>query len=510
MKVHIFPHFEGEDKGDGGVRRVIEGQLASLPAHGIEVVGPDGAGAADVLAFHIAIPPTYLLRYPDKPIVVQCHGLYWAEYEWENWAIRANVDVMAAIRVADIVTAPSEWVAESIRRHTCRDVRVVPHGIDASQWERQPLSDQALEALVHDEAAARAIMAGEPFVLWNKTRPDPVCDPEPMNILAGLMPGIRFVSTFGRADLNVTITDRQPFEVARNFVCAAGVYLCTTRETFGVGTLEALAAGVPVVGWRWGGQADIIEHGVDGWLADPGDFPGLVKGIRWALEHRDALAPACRAKAERYTWDAAAAMYADIYREAFAKRGTVAGLLVTEQQQPEHAIIVHPRVSIVVTAYELDRYLPDCLDSVAAQTAGDWECIVVDDASPDRCGEIAEQYAARDPRFRVIHNETNLYQAGARNAGIAEARGRYILPLDADDMIRPETVEVLAGELDRQRSIAVAYGNVFFVDEDGSTPTIYGSDQTPGHSGWPIEFRHDWQLQPPNERSGGRPPNLLP
>ncbi|KKN01593.1 hypothetical protein LCGC14_1126130, partial [marine sediment metagenome] len=130
----------------------------------------------------------------------------------------------------------------------------------------------------------------------------------------------------------------------------------------------------------------------------------------------------------------------------------------------------------------------------------DWECIVVDDASPDRCGEIAEEYAARDSRFRVIHNETNRYLAGARNVGIAAARGRYILPLDADDMIATRTVETLAAELDRDRELHIAYGNVRFVEEDGATPTDYHvAGQSPGHSGWPMEFNLDRNLDGPGQ-----------
>lgn len=522
-KVHIWPAFAGEDLGDGGIRRVWEGQVGSVSQHGIEVVAE--AAGADVLACHIEVPTPYVLRFPEKAIVAHCHGLYWAEYEWENWAIAANAKVMEAIRLADIVTAPSEWVAEAIRRHTVRDVRVVPHGVDAAAWtHRDKITDAVLAVLAGaDENAARLILDGAPYVLWNKNRPDAVCDPVPVQMLAGRLPDVQFVSTFGEKAANLTITGRQPFAVAREFVECAGVYLCITRETFGVGTLEALAAGVPVVGWAWGGQVDIIEHGVDGWLAAPGDFDGLVEGIRWALANRAELAPACRAKAAQYSWDRAGAMYAAIYEEAAGLRVRGGRIEVRATGGPTYSANVqdvidqkeewlqHPRVSVIVTAYKLARYLPDTLDSVAAQTARDWECIVVDDASPDECGAIAESYAERDPRFRVIHNATNQYLAGARNTAIAQARGAYVIPLDADDMLKPETLEVLAGELDRQRAIDVAYGGVLFVNEDGRTPTDYGVPGVDvGHSRWPVEFRHEWQLMPPAEQSGGRPPNLLP
>ena len=93
-------------------------------------------------------------------------------------------------------------------------------------------------------------------------------------------------------------------------------------------------------------------------------------------------------------------------------------------------------------------------------------------------------YAKEYPdKFRVIHNKENQYLSGARNTGIAEARGRFILPLDADDMITPETVQVLADALAAERDIHIAYGNVLFVEEDGKMLSRYGAPYDPGHSG---------------------------
>ncbi|MDE5957536.1 MAG: glycosyltransferase, partial [Muribaculaceae bacterium] len=69
-------------------------------------------------------------------------------------------------------------------------------------------------------------------------------------------------------------------------------------------------------------------------------------------------------------------------------------------------MIQTPKISIIVPIYKVERYLPECLDSIIRQTFTDWECILVDDGSPDNCGKICDEYAARDPRFRVIH-QTN-------------------------------------------------------------------------------------------------------
>lgn len=93
-----------------------------------------------------------------------------------------------------------------------------------------------------------------------------------------------------------------------------------------------------------------------------------------------------------------------------------------------------PEISIIVPVYKVGRYLRQCLDSIQAQTFTDWEAILVDDGSPDDCGAICEEYASRDPRFRVIHRPNGGLSA-ARNTGLREARGRYVGFVDSDDWI---------------------------------------------------------------------------
>lgn len=461
MKVHIKPTFRGEDEGDGGVRRVIEMQLRTFPGVGLEIVETEEE--ADLIVVHIRETKEWFRRYAtDKPVVIDCHGVYWSEYEWLNWCYVANRDVMESIREADAVIAHSEWVAQAIRRHTMRQVYVVNHGMDLEFWE---VPEEHLD-----------------YILWNKNRPDPVCDPRPVVELAKRLPERQFVSTFGIDEdrlENIKVTGVLPYAEALHFVNQAGVYLCTTRETFGVGTLEAMASGVPVVGWNWGGQREFITHKETGWLSEPNDYDALVEGIEWAFTNREELSRKSREVAEQFDEREKAKEYAIALNEVYNRW--------KERRSG-------PRTSIVVTAYDLERYLPNCLDSILKQRDENWECIIVDDASPDRSGEIAEIYAGEDSRFRVIHNEKNQYLSGARNTGIAEARGRYILPLDADDMISPLTTELLAKALDEDPSIHVAYGNVLFVDEDGKTPTEYNTHgQTKGHSGWPVDFKYEWQ-----------------
>ena len=462
MKVYIYPYFGGEDRGDGGVRRVVEAQRRHLPARGCSVV--DSPDAADLIAVHIAAEKRLLERYPNIPLVAHNHGVYWEEYDWEaDWYAKANAGCMETIRQADAVTAPSEWVAQSLRRHSLRPVAAIGHGVDLEEWEPSGIDGA--------------------YVLWNKTRLDPVCDVTPLNELAKLTPDVPFMGTYGDTNLpNLNVTGILPYREAKDAVMGAAVYLCTTRETFGIGTLEAMAAGVPILGWRWGGQAEFVEQRVTGWLADPGDYDGLAEGLAYCLANRKRMGREARGLVEaRYQWKDVVGAYADLYEDVLATR-----------QRPG------PKVSVIVPAYGLAQYLPEALESVAAQTMDDLECIIVDDASPDRCGEIADAFAAKDSRFRVIHNDANQYLAGALNIGIAAARGRYIIPLDADNTITPPTLALLSSALDGDRSTHIAYGNVLFLEPDGRR----------WRSGWPPEFRGEWQL---TRRAGdGRPANLVP
>ena len=101
------------------------------------------------------------------------------------------------------------------------------------------------------------------------------------------------------------------------------------------------------------------------------------------------------------------------------------------------------KVSVIIPVYNVEKYLPDCLDSVLGQTMRELECICIDDASPDRGGEILDEYAAREERVRVLHLPENHMQGYGRNRGLEMAEGKYVYFLDSDDMITPNAMEEL-------------------------------------------------------------------
>lgn len=101
-----------------------------------------------------------------------------------------------------------------------------------------------------------------------------------------------------------------------------------------------------------------------------------------------------------------------------------------------------PIISIIVPVYKVEKYLHRCLDSIIVQTFTDWECILIDDGSPDNSGAICDEYASKDSRFKVIHQE-NKGVSAARNAGLDAAKGTWIGFVDSDDWVEPRMYQLL-------------------------------------------------------------------
>ena len=124
-----------------------------------------------------------------------------------------------------------------------------------------------------------------------------------------------------------------------------------------------------------------------------------------------------------------------------------------------------PLISVIVPIYKVERYLPKCVDSILSQTYSNLELILVDDGSPDGCGKLCDDYAARDNRVRVIH-KPNGGLSDARNAGIQIARGKYLAFVDSDDWIEPDTYASMLPLMEKYGAKIVCAGRY---DEDGLT-----------------------------------------
>ncbi|MFE9634740.1 CDP-glycerol glycerophosphotransferase family protein [Streptomyces sp. NPDC006463] len=127
-----------------------------------------------------------------------------------------------------------------------------------------------------------------------------------------------------------------------------------------------------------------------------------------------------------------------------------------------------PRFSVIVPAYKVQAYLQESLDSVLTQSYPDLELIAVDDASPDACGSIIDEYAARDPRVTAVHLAHNLGLGPARNAGLARATGDYLVFLDGDDTLAPGALQAVTDRLKATGSpdvLVYDYARTFWTGE---------------------------------------------
>jgi glycosyltransferase involved in cell wall biosynthesis len=444
LRVHISPTVE-QVLPDNGVGQVVHAQYKYLPNCGIELTGPDNA---DVIASHI--------QQGDLPRVdvLMCHGLYFSDIEhapYQKWHREANQRIVDAARKAIAVTVPSRWVAEPF----LRDMRITPHiighGVDLSEWP--PVQHKG-------------------YVLWNKNRSGDACDPRPAFELAHR--GALVVSTFApegtQTPQTLTVIGAQPHEKMRSLVRHAEAYLATTRETFGIGTLEALAAGVPVIGFAHGGTAELVEHEVSGYLVPPGDIDGLLRGLEWVQAHPEAR-QAARERASRYTWQAVMEQYASLYYEVAERRA-----------KPS-------RVSVVITNYNYGEYVSEAIESCRAQTEPP-EIIVVDDGSTDNSDQVLHGLDGV-----TVITQHNQGVAAARNAGIARATGDYIICLDADDRLDHRYIEACKVALDADRGLGIAYSGLGLIQQDNSVSL----------NAWPPSFDWEAQTKPTNP-----PSNCIP
>jgi glycosyltransferase involved in cell wall biosynthesis len=127
-----------------------------------------------------------------------------------------------------------------------------------------------------------------------------------------------------------------------------------------------------------------------------------------------------------------------------------------------------PLVSIITPAYKAARYIGATLESIQAQTMKNWECIVVDDGSPDDSAAVAERYAALDSRIRILRQQ-NAGPSAARNNGFCQSSpdSQFITFMDSDDLWVPDALETLLVEIEQFPEAIGAHGLADFIDAEG-------------------------------------------
>jgi glycosyltransferase involved in cell wall biosynthesis len=259
-----------------------------------------------------------------------------------------------------------------------------------------------------------------------------------------------------------------PLQQIRELVHAADVFLLPSLwENCPYSCLEAMAAGRAIVAAEQGGIPELIQDDVSGLLAVAGDAQSFVDALERLIPDaplRAALGAKARQTLEQKHADMhVARRTVRLYEEVIAggRRAPAARRVNGSAAAPG------PFVSIVIPAFNAAETIGDTLRSVRAQRSSAWEAIVVDDGSSDGTAEIAQRFAARDARIRVVRQE-NRGEAGARNTGVAHARHEWLLFLDADDWVAPEHLERLTQELRIEPRLQAVHCGSIRVSADGT------------------------------------------
>jgi len=410
----------------GVIKRIIEVHQRQLPRHGWKEVSTEA---------HAQLVVGHLGANSEKLDVFHLHGFYptgmLEDMPKQCWA--ANSAIIENVRRAKNVIAVSEWVAETLRRDMHLDPMVCGHGIDLDVW-----------------AKVKAVKR-KPYVLWNKNRTLGVCDPQPVIELAQRLPKLDYVTTFLPGDAkptkNISVTGTLATSKMWPLVKGASVYLATTKETFSISVLEAMASGVPVVGFNWGNVPVLIDG--CGVLVEPYDYDGLAEAVEEALDRRDEFGANGKEHVKQFTWDRVVWRLARLYQECLE----------------EHK---GPKVTVTIPCKDYGRYVKQAIESVFAQTFEDWELFIVDDGSSDDSVAVIREAIADEPRARYLRHENAMGVAHARNRGISEGRGMYVSCLDADDIMEPEFLAKMVAAMDEDPKLGLAYSGLRLMDENAS------------------------------------------
>jgi len=290
----MLPHLRSFGGDESGIKRVIEHYFNYAKEFDIEYVEQE---PYDLAASHAG-------TMPGADVAI-CHGLYWtADYSADGWEWEMNERVIKVLRLAKEITVPSSWVAETIKREMRVSPHVIGHGVEWDEWQ-EPCEKYN-------------------YILWNKNRISDVCTPIPVSILAKKYPHIKFFATFYTPNEivpeNVRVSGVIPHSEMRAVIKQAGIYLATTKETFGIGTLEAMASGCAILGFAHGGNLDLVKHGINGYLASPNNYEDLCSGLEYCLANHVVLGKNSRELARQWTWRAACEKLRNVYDLAMDKK----------------------------------------------------------------------------------------------------------------------------------------------------------------------------------------------
>jgi hypothetical protein len=274
-----------------------------------------------------------------------------------------------------------------------------------------------------------------------------------------------------RDQLTLTIADDERFRVLdalprhelAQLLAESHVVVCPSRwECWPSVALEALAAGRPVLGTPTGGMVELLESREAGWLAQDCSEHALATAVETLVDHPREIDGLIASRAPEHVYARLtdpAAFRAEYVDAVEAGRDTA---LRRDRRPPRPA---PPLVSVVIPYFRLERFVEDTVRSVFEQDYEHLEVIVVNDGSLRSEDRLLTELATSRP-IRLL-TQPNAGLGRARNAGIAQSRGSYVLPVDADNMIRPSFVRRCLEVLEHDPRLAFATTWSQYIDEAG-------------------------------------------
>jgi glycosyltransferase involved in cell wall biosynthesis len=260
------------------------------------------------------------------------------------------------------------------------------------------------------------------------------------------------------------------FHDARSYFAAGDVFLLTSREDpFPLVCLEAADAGLPIVCFdKAGGMPDFVENDA-GYVVPFEDTKAMAEKVVYLCanpEERVRLGATARYKVRaRHDISIAGEEIFRVIDPSVVKRDRQSFVQESSVSR-DHALVLAPKVSVIVPNYNHAAYLRQRLDSIINQKFQDFEVIVLDDASTDRSREIIQTYV-HHPRFRFSFNRTRSGSAFKQwKKGLEEARGEYVWFAESDDYSSPNFLSKLLPILETDKSIGIVYCQSYLVDPE--------------------------------------------
>lgn len=432
MKLYVAPKFD--ENALGGVAAVIADHKIGLKKYGVTFTFDEEK--ADLVIAHAL---TQTKRTPD---VFHCHGFYpTAKPGWGTQFTEANKVLFESLMSARKIISVSNFAAETMRRDFHIQPSVIRNGIYFTGLK------------------PGGYING--YTLWPKLDVSPTCNPEPVIWLAKNRKDLRLASLVQLSN-GIKFFGRLPHNNFVQLLQECSIYLGTTLENNSMGMMEAMAIGIPIVGFDWGFSKEWLKSGIGCELVEPGNMEGLSAAIskvrsNWRLYHSQAR----RFARDTFTWDEPIRQIYEVYNSLLSPKSP-------------------SKVSVVIPLYNYSRWVGKAIQSAQEQTTKPIEIIVVDDASTDN--------PIIPDGVKVIKLKQNSGVAVARNTGIAAAKGDIILCLDADDMLISMAIETLL-PLFKKPIVGVAFSGLKLMNEKGhalqptwfTSPFDYGFQRT-GHN----------------------------